>query len=473
MTRDTWTDKFQPSSKKIGSRYQRDIPNARKAVFDYLLKIVKKWSPADVLDEFKHLFIHHINTSNSVILPALYEIVFANKEADFRNTLKRSCYILINNWELARQHDAIRDLIALFEDPILRRPTQSPTLRRLRGWLRHFVESQDFEEIRLFATRHQEMAEEHWSRRYTSYLLVPQYANLENSTEQREAARTLSYQLKEKFKMDLAFYTVLAEQTSHKSPKDVINPTVLGDESLRMIKRIIAKRGTFSYENLANIFRHQTDQINYYDFKQALKEYLLYSLSNNDFAQGLEISITEKLGSLYKSYEESLVNDALLLRTCNRIIECLTTEDHKTPSALFSRLMSQGNPLTLVILLLKIVLICRHVRTHLESRIADLIRYYEQFDMESCQWVISFFEIFKITMTIHADNIEYNLVRVMNEKDAPKNGKPDSLESYRIFSRTRDHDTQVQAAQPEESSQTYSSNSLMKLEKQEDPEARL
>ncbi|MGK7891990.1 MAG: hypothetical protein AB4042_21895 [Leptolyngbyaceae cyanobacterium] len=449
MIRDTWAENFQPPQKKSGSRYQRDIPRAQKTVFDYLLEIVKNWPPENVLDEFKHLFIHHINTSSSVILPALYEIVFANQEADFRNTLKRSCYILINNWELARHHHAIHQLIELFEDSIIHRPTQSPTLKRLRGWLRNFITSQDFEEIRLFATRHEVSVQEHWSRRYTSYLLVPQYANLENSVEQREAARTLSHQLKEKFKRDLAFYTVLADRDSPEpsESKEVMNPTVLGDESLRLIKRLIARRGLFSYENLANIFRQQTQNVSYQDFKQALKEYLLYSLTDNEFAQGLEISISHKLNSLYKSYEERTVNDALLLRTCNRVIECLTTEDHKTPSALFSKLMSHGNPLTLVILLLKLVLICQHVRTHLESRIADLIRYYEQFDADSCQWIISFFEIFKITMTIHADNTEYNLVRVLNSGTTPKNGKPASLESYRIFSRTRRDVPDVQTGQ--------------------------
>ncbi|MEB3232554.1 MAG: hypothetical protein VKJ64_16215, partial [Leptolyngbyaceae bacterium] len=113
MIRDTWTENFQPPSPKSGNRYQRDIPSAQKTVFDYLLEIVRAWPPEDVLNEFKHLFIHHVNTSSSVILPALYEIVFANKEADFRNTLKRSCYILINNWELSRHHDAIHQLIEL------------------------------------------------------------------------------------------------------------------------------------------------------------------------------------------------------------------------------------------------------------------------------------------------------------------------------------------------------------------------
>ena len=108
------------------NRYQRNIPKAQQTVFNYLLEIVNEWQPEQVLDEFRHLFVHHVNTSSSVILPALYEIVFANKEIEFRNTLKRSCYILINNWDLGRHHEAIRKLITLFDDPIIQKKSPSP-----------------------------------------------------------------------------------------------------------------------------------------------------------------------------------------------------------------------------------------------------------------------------------------------------------------------------------------------------------
>ncbi|MEM9219490.1 MAG: hypothetical protein AAGD25_34805 [Cyanobacteria bacterium P01_F01_bin.150] len=434
MIGDKITENFQPPAKGGNNRYQRNVPKAQQTVFNYLLDIVHKWPPEQVLDEFKHLFVHHVNTSSSVILPALYEIVFANKEIEFRNTLKRSCYILINNWDLGRHHEPIRQLIALFEDPIIQKKTPSPTLKRLRTWLQNFLKSRDFEELRLFATKYDQS--EHWSSHYTPYLLVPQYTNLENSVEQREAARTLSRQLKEKFKVDLAFYTVLADTLESRIDKPE-NPTLLGDESLRLIKRIVARRGVFSYENLANIFKKQTQEISYSSFKLSLKDYLIYSLTKNECVQYLDQHISGRLEHLYSSYDDKTINDALLLRTCNRIIEYLTTEDHQTPSELFLTLMAQGNPLTLVIVLLKIVLLCRHVRTHLESRIADLVRYYEQLNEEDCKWIISFFEIFRITMTIHAENIEYTLVRMAEKNKSFNSSAQSKMNRYRIFSRVR------------------------------------
>jgi len=420
----------------------RDIAQAQQIIYEYLLAAVHESSPDEVLEEFKHLFIHHINTASSALLPAVYEIVFANNEREFRHTLKRSCYILINNWDLSRSHDSIQKLIQLFSEESLYQDAQAPIIRRLRSWVRGFVDSKDFEELRLFASRYDQDINSHWSNRYTSYLLVPQYINLENSVEQREAARALSQKLKNKFKFDLAFYTALSESI-HAQKREVKNPTYLGDESLRLIKTVIAKQGVFSYANLANIFRQQTQNLNYKVFKSSLKQYLVYSLGNNEFVQKFETHLLEKLAHLYVSYEDKTIDDALLLRTANRVVDMLTTEDHESPSQLFLMLLSQGSPLTLVTMLLKIVLMCRNVRTHLEARIADLIRYYEKYSEEDCKWVVSFFEIFNIVMTIHVGSTEYTLVEM--HKSPPSsttgilaNGKSHpSKHQYRIFSQSR------------------------------------
>jgi len=441
MIGDRATGQYQAGSAPRKSRYtrhQRNIPRAQQTIYNHLLAIVKTWPPEDVLEEFRHLFIHHVNTSSSALLPALYEIVLANREEEFKNTLKRSCYILINNWDISRNHQSIRRLIQVFSDPAVTRVTPSPTLKRLRGWLQNFISSSDFRELRLFAARYEEFERAHWSERYTSYLLVPQYINLQNSAEQREAARALSQNLKERFKVDLAFYTALSESTRRQGDRPQKNPTILGNESLNLIKRIVARRGPFSYENLAHIFINQTRGLSYRQFKDCLKDYLIYSLEKNECIETLKTQLSAKLGELYQIHEDKNINDALLLRTSNRVIEYLTTEDHETPSSLFLLLMSQGTPLTLVIVLLKLVLICRHVRTHLEARVADLIQYYEQFDEEDCRWVISFFEIFNITMTIHAENIEYTLVSM--GQDGSDDASPEAkqhLDSYRIFSQQR------------------------------------
>ncbi|MBD0265998.1 MAG: hypothetical protein ICV78_25750 [Tolypothrix sp. Co-bin9] len=342
---------------------------------------------------------------------------------------------MINNWDTSRNYSSIKALVDLFSDLKINKRTLSPGLSRLRGWLANFIRSQDYYELKLFLAKYGYSDKAHWSSRYTSYLLVPQYTNLNNPVEQREAARALSKKLKDQFKFDLAMYTARSQSSMHKDkiPK---NPTGLGDEVLRFIKIIVVKRGTFSHVNLANIFLEQTRNIKYKDFKYSLQKYLVFSVGNKNFVEVLNRQLLEKLESLYENYHEEIVNEALILRTSNKVIDYLTTEDQQEPSALFILLLSQGNHLTLVVVLLKMILISPNSRTHLETCIAKLIQYYADYSEEECQWVVNFFEVFNITFAIHADNVQYNLIKM--SKASPDNESESALETYRVFSQLRE-----------------------------------
>ncbi|MBE9013473.1 hypothetical protein IQ250_25095 [Pseudanabaenaceae cyanobacterium LEGE 13415] len=176
--------------------------------------------------------------------------------------------------------------------------------------------------------------------------------------------------------------------------------------------------------------------MNYKEFKQSLQKYLVFSVEqHSDDAIALQSKLAEKLDSLYLDYESAPLSDALILRTCNRIIETLTTENRKEPSQLFILLLSQGNPMTLVIVLLKIVLICNASRSHLEAQIATLIRHYEQLSEQDCGWVINFLEIFNVTFAIHAENVQYNLVKMQRQEASPQAKL--NLDHYRIFSQMK------------------------------------
>ncbi|MBD3561024.1 hypothetical protein H6S82_19520, partial [Planktothrix sp. FACHB-1355] len=82
-------------------------------IYKFLLAIVKESPSEAVLCEFRNLFIYQVGCANTEALNALYKIIFEKNEEEFRNTLKRSCYILINNWDASRNHKAIQELIQL------------------------------------------------------------------------------------------------------------------------------------------------------------------------------------------------------------------------------------------------------------------------------------------------------------------------------------------------------------------------
>ncbi|MEM6253226.1 MAG: hypothetical protein AAF821_09910 [Cyanobacteria bacterium P01_D01_bin.156] len=421
------SDSFSPR------RRYKDVQQAQQTIYDFLIDIVKTWHADDVLEEFKGIFLQHHESYSTDIAPALYTLLFANNRQEFHNTLKRSCYILINNWEVAREYSAIRKLIQVFADPAIRKVSISPTIKRLRKWIQEFVDSSDFQDLKLFVSSRFNSEEHHWSERYTTYLLAPQYVDTTNPLEQREAARALSQRLRDKFKFDLAMYTAHL-QASPTEENRRINPTMLGDSALRVIRALVAKRGMFSHRNLARIFHDQTQGLTYGSYKNSLVEYLLFSATKTDFVATLENRLTSKLDNLYVKFNQKALDASLTLLTSNRVIDFLMTEDAQTPSPLFSLLLTNGRPLTLAIVLLKLILISPNSHPYLDARIADLIRYYEQFPREECQWIINFLEIYGVTLAICGSDVQYNLVHIQQSEPSESNSETASLEEYRIFS---------------------------------------
>jgi len=435
-------------------RSQMTLREAQETIFSFLLNIVKEWEAEDVLNQFRQLFFEYGETASTDVSSSIYILLFTNDEVEFHNTLKRSCYILINNWEVARRYKSIQALIDLFDDTSLTRYTVSPTLKRLRAWILNFIESGDFQELKLFVSRFAN-TDTPWTSRYTSYLLIQQYVNTENPVEQREAARALSRKLKDQYKMDLAMYTAHSQNYLEDRGGQLKNPTILGDGALRLIKAIVARKGQYSYKSLANLFLEQVKDLDYKSFKKSLIEYLTYSVGQPEVVKTLRQHLGHKLDKLYIEHDREPNDYSLQLRTCNRVIDSLMTEDQRTPSPLFTLLLSQSSSILLAILLLKLVLISKSSHHYLEARIADLIRYYEQFPREQCNWVINFLEVFQVTFAIHTENIEFNLVSPDDAASRDLNYPQrewtlEEIEACRIFSRmvaSTEDDTVDEAAE--------------------------
>ncbi len=428
----------QPDSQGY-ERSQVSISEAQETIFSFLLSIVRQWEVEDVLNQFKQLFFEYGETASTDVSSGIYVLLFNNDEREFHNTLKRSCYILINNWEVARSYQAIQDLIESFHDSTLTKYTVSPSLKRLRNWVFNFTKTNDFAELKLFASRFTG-TELPWTSRYTSYLLIQQYVNTENPLEQREAARSLSRKLKDQYKMDLAMYTAYSQSFTEAGQKRLKNPTVLGDGALRLIKAIVARKGQYSYKSLASLFLEQVKDLDYKSFKKSLVEYLIYSVKQPEVVKTLKYNLGQRLSDLYTEHDRDPIDYSLRLRTCNRVIDALMTEDQQSPSPLFTLLLSQSSSILLAILLLKIVLISKSSHHYLEARIADLIRYYEQFPREQCNWVINFLEVFQVVFAIHTENIEYNLISPGDQDTDDLNYQQrawtiEEIEACRIFSR--------------------------------------
>jgi hypothetical protein len=422
-----------PHSVTPNSR-QINVQIAQEEVYSFFVEIVKNLSPDDVLREFKGLFIDGLDSEDSDYIPGIYSIFLDDNEQELCNTLKRCCYIIVNNWKTNRKDKYIQELVNLFVNENLNiKDNNAPVVKICKNWLENFVKSKDYQELKLFANKYDESSKGHWANRYSSYLLIDQSVNKNNPIEQQEAARKLSKQIKEKFKFELAMY-IARSQSAVSSTTRYQNPSVLGDQALRLIKAIVLKRGVFSHENIAHIFIKQTQNQTLEEFKINLEKYLFLSVDKQESVEAWKQQFIDILSFWKKDYNQEIITKELLLRTCNRVIDCLTIENCKEPSSLFILLIAQGHTLTLVIILLKIILICKNSRRHLETRIAHLIRFYENYPEDECKGVIHFMEIFNITFAIYAENVEYNLIKMEEEQSS---NPQVNLDGYRVFSQMK------------------------------------
>ncbi|MGD1875120.1 MAG: hypothetical protein ACFB02_18955 [Mastigocoleus sp.] len=414
------------------------IQAAQEKVYESLIYTVKQENPEDALKKFKSLFIDCLISNPRSAPSGIYKILIGSNELEFRYTIKRCLYILINNWESERKYIYIQNLVNLFTDyQLTNKDYKYSNLNIFRAWLDNFIESEDYQELTLFARKHQDSADEDWAHRYSSYLLAAQSFNKNNPLEQQEAARKLSRRLKDKFKFELAMYISRSESSSsHKNRYN--NPSIFGDNALYLIKAIVLRKGVFSYKNLANIFIKQIQQKTFWEFKSGLKKYLVYSVKETENVEKLKKHLFDKIFAWRQEYDDKILNKELTLRTCTKVIDFLTSENGKKPSSAFESLISQGHPLTLVIMLLKIILICQNSRSHLEIRIANLINYYKNYSKSESKYFISFIEMFNITFAIYADNVEYNLIRMSETSSKSKSQK--NLDTYRVFSQLKLND---------------------------------
>ncbi|BAY37091.1 hypothetical protein NIES2111_14260 [Nostoc sp. NIES-2111] len=433
MTTNSFPSIIENQDTVKGKSSESSLQAVQESLYSFLIQLVNIYPPDEALIEFKQLFIKCLEHGDLCAVPVIQKIVEFNDQGEFHYTLKRSCYILINNWATRRKYKYIQELIDLFTElPVNNIGYNSQELITYQIWLGNFVHSQDYEELKKFTYTNTSKSKAHWSDRYNNYLLVAQSLDPDKPKEQQEAASKLFKQMKDKYKFELAMY-IARSQSAASSPTRYKNPSIFGDEVLRLIKMIVVKKGQFSYENVANIFLKQTEYQTVKQFKKSVKTYLFYSVGNQAIAEMLGKILTEKLSSWKVEKDNLNLNKDFLLRICKQLINFLTTENRQEPSELFILLLSHGHPLTLVVLLLKIIYICNNARSHLESRIADLINFYKDKSEDECQWVINFIEFYNITFAIYAEDVEYNLLK-MPEVDS---NSQTNLDTYRVFSQVK------------------------------------
>jgi hypothetical protein len=430
--------------------YSQGIEQAQQRIYEFFLEIVRRKSPDEVLADFKNLFINFSESHNPEITEALDQILTAYNEKEFFYTLRRCCYILINNWTVSNNRVSIQSLIDIFNHPSIHKKPKSIKLRTIRIWLQMFIQSEDFQSLQIFALHLEDhnKQDQKWDNRFVSYLLAYQYTNPASPREQRQAANLLAQKLKNKFKFDLAMYT--ARVGSHSlTQNQQTNPTSLSNNVINLVTLMLTKKSVLNCQRLAVNFIDNTKNSSYQEFKISLLKYIDFSITDVEVSETVQTKLQDRLLEFKSNHDDYPVNISLILKTTKYLISEVTISDRDQPTELFNILLHHTNPINLVVLLLKLLLLNESIRPYLELRVAAIIKYYSQYSESKCKSVIAFIDMLNIALAIYAGETRYNIVK-MNlydpydltsslDNDTPSDLRTSNFDAreYRIFSQAR------------------------------------
>lgn len=430
----------QHKSEQITDITAGSIDQAQQHIYVFFLEIIKYYQCEEILNQFNQLFIKYEEIHNIRAYHALGEIIFHNKENEFKYTLLRCCYILNNNWAINGNINACQQLVDLFLSSSIGIKTRITKLKTLRKWLQTFTQSEEYNTLRSLSGRPRVSKNYYqWSDRFSSYLLTLDYLDLSKPPEQRQYAETLSRKIKKEFKFDLALYTAHIDSKLGLSPQRK-NPTTLGDGILILIKRILNKQGNQNFRNVATIFYKQITNMTFLEFKQNLLGYLGISQDDLEIPEVMRLTVVQKLIYLQKQQNDTKMTFSLLHVSCNRVLQYLLLNERRKPSEFLQLSLESNNFLNPVILLLKIVLLFPDGRLYLDSYIAELIKFYSLYEETECRAFINFLDILNVTLAIFDQDTEYSLIKMKNIEN---NLSDVSLENYRVFSQSRKYTDSV------------------------------
>jgi hypothetical protein len=403
-------------------------------LYNHLLDYVQRESPKQLLERFRLLFIVGCGYPQQEIVAVLDSITTSNlTEQEFMNILNRCCYILINHWRMnPKYQQAIPRLVELFKN-LSSSVVQSPSSRRLRELVQLFVKSEQYQELEHLAILIEPpSAPDEFNRplaeiisRYP-YLYSHCLLSQGSSAEHQQIIRQLQAQKQRQFEIHLSHYaTYLVRQIkidrqssstqAAKNIQPIPNPTQLSDRDLLVaLKQFVGKvDGSHTYKDLAHLFLAHTCQVpSYRDFKKDLYEYLIASISPEYGKYQYYQHLAKYLKNTFPDCDSQKVNNILLVQTCRQLFNFLVASPKRPEHLLFIDLISNNSSLNTVGLLLKIALLSRQVKPHLEQRFSILFNHYESqtIDNKKILWLIESLENLNIALGVNFGAVDISFI---------------------------------------------------------------
>lgn len=405
----------------------RSVEVLEQTIYEHLLQCVRTELPEQVLQRFQLLFIQGGIYPEPSIRMNLHELVRGSgTKHSFQPFFNRCCFILINRWQMNLLHrGAIIQLVEMLHQcrgasVIVGQPSATG---RTRFLVQEYVRSPYFQRIRQLADLLNPNNDQDKQRPLSTllhrypYLYPHCLTNQDDGEEYQKLIVVTQRNATQKFQQDLSSYLTYAllkqERPQATVSKASKNPTLLTHQDVcSSLKHYIAKvdaRGT--YKDMAQQFwapgyQPQT----YQSFKGALTEYVSTSIPSKFGQCRFNDQLQSYLNSLYPENNASAVNDFLLVRTCNQLLNFMVIESKQRPNhSVFMDLLNNLGSTVTVGLLLKVVLLCHKVKPYLERRLSILFQHYQSQMRGSVDWLVRCLEKLNLAWTAHfsAQNLSY------------------------------------------------------------------
>lgn len=406
-------------------RKDQQIEEIQQKISNFFETRITQDSPYTVLDYFYRLFILQDETVNPECHQGLYTLSmlsqFVDKQQEYFIILEKCCYLLLKEWIKKKEYKYILRLRQLLVQDFMINDQTSLVEVTVKTWLNNFKYSSNFSNIDFLISKCDFQKKKHWTDYFAVFLLIEQSLNPDKSGEEREIASLLAQQIQQKFSLQLKMYMAISQWSySPANTKIWEKPTKIDDQRLRLIEKIIIKKKGFAYHNIANIFLKQTEDLKYSAFKSSFLKYLLYSFetSKNEQIQLLYQRIQKQLQSIYPEENNTIINELLILQTCNEILAYLIDPRNSVNiTHPVTILLLKNDYLVLSIILLKIILICPESYNYLICRLASFLHNYQNTSASDCKWLIGFLETFKVVL---AFGLEEKVNRTSTQKSRKK-----------------------------------------------------
>lgn len=419
--------------------YLPQTSQEEQQLYDHLMYCVQTETPSQTIERFRQLFIEAKGYRDVEIWTSLETIVLSKQaEQNFKLVLNRCCHIPINRWQMTSQHQsAIPELISLFDNTQPPGRVHSRGARRIRQLVALFKESEQYLTLQRLArvldrraTNHHNNGSQPVGRLINRYPYLYEHCLLseDSSFEHQQTVRQIKARIQRRFELDLSrFVTYQVRRIRRdrerllsqelRSPYPTSNPTLLSDRELgTALKHFVGKvKGEYTHRDLAKSFLTRSTKTRFYrDFKEELYEYLMSSIDSKYRKLQFNDTLYDYLSNTLTRYDSHKPSDFLLLRTSSKLLNFLVVDSPQRPDHyIFVDMITNMGATPTVVLLLKIALLCHHVKPHLERRFSILFNHYESASEDGVPWLIESMENVHIAFSIHFGSVDLSYLKQM------------------------------------------------------------